>query len=338
YCGTTLAVDEKKIELARESGERIIELVSSQTLPSDIMTQEAFNNAVAADMALGGSTNTTLHIPAIASEVANDLTVDLNLFDEISREVPHICSLSPAGKDTILDLHIAGGIPGVLKTIEDLIDTDLITVNGKTIKENIEDIGDIDRTVIHPLDKPVHKEGGIAILKGNLAPNGSVVKQGAVDDDMMYHEGIAKVFNSEEEATKSIFNGEIEEGDILVIKYEGPKGGPGMREMLNPTSALAGIGLKKVALITDGRFSGGTRGPCLGHVSPEAMEDGPIAAVQPGDKITIDIKNREINVDLSDEEIKNRISKAEHPKKELSGWLKFYQKLVSSADEGAIFK
>ncbi|MDR3223648.1 MAG: dihydroxy-acid dehydratase [Methanobrevibacter sp.] len=339
YCGTTLATDKKKVEIAIETGKTIIDLVEKQILLSDILTDKAFNNCIAVDMALGGSTNTTLHIPAIANEIkTNNLEVDLDLFDKISREVPHICSISPAGNDTILDLHNAGGIPGVLKTIESKLYTNLITVNGKTIEENLKNVQDIDRKIIRSIDNPVHNEGGIAILKGNLSPNGSVVKQAAVDDDMLYHKGHAKVFNSEEEVVESILNGWIEEGDILVIRYEGPKGGPGMREMLNPTSALAGMSIKKVALITDGRFSGGTRGPCIGHISPEAIENGLISIIENGDLIEIDIKNRKLELELDDVEIKNRVSKLNHPKKELSGWLNVYQKLVSSADKGAILK
>ncbi|MDR2874083.1 MAG: dihydroxy-acid dehydratase [Methanobrevibacter sp.] len=339
YCGTTLAVDKKKIEIALESGKTIMDLIKNQILPSNILNQEAFNNSIAVDMALGGSTNTTLHIPAIASEVKNsNLKVDLNLFDKISRVIPHICSISPAGKDTILDLHNAGGIPAVLKTLSPKIITNLSTVNGKTIEENLINVKDIDRTVIRSLDAPVHKEGGISILKGNLAPNGSVIKQAAVDEDMLLHKGPAKVFNCEEEAVDSILNEQIEEGHVIVIRYEGPKGGPGMREMLNPTSALSGMSIKKVAIITDGRFSGGTRGPCIGHISPEAMEDGPIATIKEGDIITIDIKNRTLNLEISEEELKKRTAEINHPKKELSGWLNVYQKLVTSADKGAIFK
>ncbi len=266
------------------------------------------------------------------------IQVDLELFDKVSKFVPHIASMSPAGKDTMLDLHEAGGIPGVLKTIESKIHTDSITCNGKTIKENIENVEVKNTGVIRPIKNPVHDEGGIAILKGNLAPNGSVIKQAAVEDDMMYHKGPAKVFNSEEESVEAIFNGKIVEGDIVVIRCEGPRGGPGMREMLNPTSAIMGLGIKNVALITDGRFSGGTRGPCVGHVSPEAMSGGPIGGLIDGDLIEIDIKNRKINVDLSDDEIKERIANSNLPKRKIKGWLNIYQKSVSSADKGAILR
>ncbi len=338
-CATTLAADEDKFKIAKKSGKRIVGMIEEELAPSKIVTQKAFENALAVDMALGGSSNTALHIPAIASEFEDKgIKVDLELFDLISKNVPHIASMSPAGKDTMLDLHEAGGIPAVLKSIKDKINTDLITCNGLTIEENIKDIEVKNRDVIRSIDNPVHDEGGIAILKGNLAPNGSVIKQAAVEDDMMYHKGPAKVFNSEEESVEAIFNGKVVEGDIVVIRCEGPKGGPGMREMLNPTSAIMGLGIKNVALITDGRFSGGTRGPCVGHVSPEAMSGGPIAGLIDGDIIEIDIKNRKINVDLSDDEIKERIENAELPKRKVKGWLNIYQKSVSSADKGAILR
>ena len=336
-CATTHADTEENNQMAYESGKQIIELFEKDIKPSDILTQESFNNAIAIDMALGGSSNTALHIPAIASEVEG-IDVDLELFDKISREVPHITLISPAGEDTMMDLHLAGGIPAVLKTLEDKINTSQLTVTGKSIEENLKDVENKNTDVIHPLDNPVHADGGIAILKGNIAPNGSVVKKGAVAEELMYLKGPAKVFHSEEEVTEAIFNHEIEERDIVVIIYEGPKGGPGMREMLNSTSALAGMGIKDVGLITDGRFSGGTRGPCIGHVSPEAMASGPIAAVQNGDIIEIDIKNRSINVELTDEEIAKRLENVKHPKKDIDGWLSIYQKLVQSADSGAILR
>ena len=336
-CATTHAKTEENNNIAFESGKQIVQLVKDDIKPSDILTQEAFNNAIAVDMALGGSSNTALHIPALASEV-DGVDVDLELFDEISRKVPHIALISPAGEDTMMDLHLAGGIPAVLKTLEDKIDTSQLTVTGKTIKENLETVENKNTDVIHPLDNPVHEDGGIAILKGNLAPNGSVVKKGAVADNLMHLKGPAKVYNSEEEVTKAIFDHEISEGDIVVIRYEGPKGGPGMREMLNPTSALAGMNIKDVGLITDGRFSGGTRGPCIGHVSPEAMENGPIAAIQNGDIIEIDINKRLIHVELTDEEIEKRLKEVKHPESDVDGWLALYQKLVHSADTGAILR
>ena len=338
-CATTHAVDENKLKIAKDSGKQIISMVGQDLTPSKIMTQESFENSIAVDMALGGSSNTALHIPAIASELEDfDLLVNLDLFEKISRNVPHIASISPAGNHTMLDLHKAGGIPGVLKAIEEKIDTGTITCTGKTIKENIQDIKIKNPDVIRSIDSPVHKEGGIAILKGNLAPNGSVIKQAAVDEDMMYHKGPVKVFNSEEDTIEAIFKGKINEGDIVVIRCEGPKGGPGMREMLNPTAAIVGRNIKNVALITDGRFSGGTRGPCVGHISPEAKSGGPIAGLQNGDIVEIDIKNRSVNVDLSEEEIKNRIATANLPDKDLKGWLNIYRKCVSSADKGAILR
>ena len=336
-CATTHADTEENNQMAFESGKQIIELIEKDIKPSDILTQEAFNNAIAIDMALGGSSNTALHIPAIAHEV-DGVEVDLELFDKISREVPHIALISPAGEDTMMDLHLAGGIPAVLKTLGDKINTSPMTVTGKSIKENLENVENKNTDVIHTLDNPVHEDGGIAILKGNIAPNGSVVKKGAVAEELMHLRGPAKVYKSEEEVTEAIFNHEIEERDIVVIIYEGPKGGPGMREMLNSTSALAGMGIKDVGLITDGRFSGGTRGPCIGHVSPEAMALGPIAAVQNGDIIEIDINNRSINVELTDEEIAERLKSVKHPESDVDGWLKLYQKLVQSADSGAILR
>lgn len=338
-CATTHALDKENEEMAYNSGRRIVEMVEEDLKPSDIMTQESFNNAIAVDMALGGSSNTALHLPALASEFSDyGVEVDLELFDEISKKVPHIALISPAGEDTMRDLHNAGGIPAVLKAIESKIDTSVVTCTGKTIAENISDVEVLDSGVIHPIDNPVHADGGIAILKGNIAPNGSVVKKGAVAEDLMYLKGPAKVFTCEEDVTEAIFDHKIEEGDIIVIAYEGPKGGPGMREMLNPTSAIVGMGIKNVGLITDGRFSGGTRGPCIGHVSPEAMADGPIAAIEDGDIIEIDIENRSINVELTDDEIAERLAKREIPKKDVDGWLALYRQLVSSADKGAILK
>jgi dihydroxy-acid dehydratase len=246
--------------------------------------------------------------------------------------------LSPAGENTILDLHNAGGIPGVLKTIESKINTDCLTCLGTTVSENLEGVEVKDENVIHPMDNPIHGVGGLAILKGNIAPNGSIVKSAAVPDDLMQLKGPAKVFNSEEDVTEAIFGHKVKDGDILIIRCEGPKGGPGMREMLNPTSAIVGMGLKNVGLITDGRFSGGTRGPCIGHVSPEAMSDGPIGLLKDGDIINIDITNRTLNAELSDEEFKERAKNIKLPEKEVKGWLEIYRKCVSSADKGAIMR
>ena len=304
-----------------------------------IMTQNAFENAVAVDMALGGSSNTTLHMPAIANELSEKgIGVDLQLFDDLSKKIPHITSISPAGVHSLLDLDKAGGIPGVLKVLDDKIDMNTLTCTGVSLKENIKDAKVLDTNVIRSLDNPIHSEGGIAILKGNLAPKGSVIKQGAVKADMMKHEGPAKVYDSEEDCVKSIFKGEINEGDVIVIRYEGPKGGPGMREMLNPTSAIAGMEIKSVALITDGRFSGGTRGPCVGHISPEAMAGGPLAAVKNGDNIKIDIPNRILELDVTDIEIKKRIKKIVKPDRNVKGYLARYMKLATSADEGAVLR
>ena len=339
YCATTHAVAGKKIRLARESGEQILELIKYNITPSKIMTQSAFENAVAVDLALGGSSNTTLHVPAIANELLDHgIVVDLDLFDDMSRKIPHITSISPSGVHTMLDLDKAGGIPGVLKVLESKLDMEVMTCTARSLEENIKDAKVIDENVIRPLNNPIHSEGGIAILKGNLAPKGSVIKQGAVDQDMMVHEGPAKVYASEEECVESIFNGDVIEGDVIVIRYEGPKGGPGMREMLNPTSAISGMGIKSVALITDGRFSGGTRGPCVGHISPEAMVGGPIAAVNNGDIIKIDIPNRILEFNVSEAEIKNRIKMAVKPDRKVKGSLARYMKLVTSADEGAVLR
>ena len=296
-CATALALSDEKKDLAVASGKRIVEMVKEDLKPSDIMTQAAFENAIAMDMALGGSSNTALHIPAIAYELEEKgVHADLDLFDEISDKVAHIALLSPAGQDTMADLHNDGGIPAVLKTIESKLDTSVMTCTGKTLEENLKSAKVTGNGVIHSLDDPIHEAGGLTVLKGNLAPNGSIVKSAAVPEDLMHLKGPAKVYNSEEDAVEAIFNHELNEGDILVIRCEGPKGGPGMREMLNPTSAIMGMGIKNVGLITDGRFSGGTRGPCIGHVSPEAMSGGPIAAILDGDIIEIDITNGKLSV------------------------------------------
>ncbi len=338
-CATTPAVDAQKMRIARSSGARIVEMIAEDLTPSKIMNQTAFENAVALDMALGGSSNTALHIPAIASELEDKgVKVDLSLFDRMSKNIPHITSISPAGEHMIIDLHQAGGIPAVLKVLESKLNLETITCTGKTLQENIKTAEVRDGSVIRPLDNPFHREGGIAVLKGNLAPDGSVIKQGAVSEDMMTHTGPARVFESEEECVDSIFQGKIKEGDVIVIRYEGPRGGPGMREMLNPTSAISGMSIESVALITDGRFSGGTRGPCIGHVSPEAMADGPLAAVREGDIIHIDIPARLLEIELSPQEIEHRIASSQKPHRELKGWLARYQKLATSADKGAILR
>ena len=339
YCATTHAVDAKKRRIARQSGAQIIELLNKNITPSKIMTQEAFENAIAADLTLGGSTNTTLHIPAIASELEDKgVNITLDSFEELSKKVPHITKLRPSGVHSLLDLDNAGGIPAVLKVIEGKINPDVLTCTGKTLGENIKDAEVADDKVIRPLSNPYDKEGGIAILKGNLAPRGSVVKVAAVNEDMKIHEGPAKVFDGEDDCITAIFNHEIKEGDVVVIRYEGPKGGPGMREMLNPTSAISGMGLKSVALITDGRFSGGTRGPCIGHISPEAMEKGPIAALKDGDIIKIDMNKGILEANIDDEELKKRLENIVMPDKKVKGWLSRYRKMASSADKGAVLR
>jgi len=337
-CATALAVSSLKVRIAKKSGERIVKMVEENLKPSDILTREAFENAITTDMALGGSTNAVLHIKAIANEA--DVPLPLKVFDDIARRTPHLCDMRPSGPYDLEELDNAGGIPAVMKVLEDHLHLDAITVTGKTVEENIKDAVVYDTNVIRPLNNPVHKEGGIAILTGNLAPHGSVVKVTAISPKILVHEGPAKVFNSEEEAMKAILNKEIKEGDVVVIRYEGPKGGPGMREMLSPTAAIAGMGLSEsVVLITDGRFSGATRGPCIGHVSPEAAEGGPIAVLKDGDVIEIDIPKRRINVKLSEEEQKSRFSEWKpKPPKIRKGYLRRYWYLVQSADKGGTFR
>ncbi|XHH08335.1 MAG: dihydroxy-acid dehydratase [Candidatus Bathyarchaeia archaeon] len=305
YCGTTMATSARKVRLARQTGRRIVKLVEENIKPSDILTLEAFKNAVSVDMALGGSTNTTLHLPAIAKEAG--VKLPLSMFDEIGRKVPHICSMIPSGTYAIEDLDAAGGVPAVMNQIKTLLNLDIQTVSGK-VSENIKNATVLDQEVIRPLSNPVHAEGGIAILTGNLAPKGSVIKTAGVSPKMQKHTGPAKVYDSENEALTAIRGKQISPGDVVVIRYEGPKGGPGMPEMLFPTATIAGMGLSEsVALITDGRFSGATRGGSIGHVAPEAFDGGPIAILENGDSITIDIPNRVLKVNLSDEEIKARL-------------------------------
>lgn len=336
-CATAHAVSDTKVEIARASAKKIFTLIEKDIKPSDILTQEAFENAIIVDLALGGSTNTALHIPAIASEVEG-VNVTIDLFDKLSHEVPYICSIRPGGNNRMIDVENAGGIPAVMKNLESLLHNDCITCTSQSIKENLADVDDIDYDVIHTLDDPVRSEGGIAVLYGNVAPNGCVIKQGAVNEDMLVHSGPCKVFNSEEECVTAIENDEIVDGDVVVIRYEGPKGGPGMREMLNPTAAIMGRELFHVALITDGRFSGGSRGPCVGHISPEAAEGGPIGAIRDGDTVSINVKERTIKLELTDDEIQERLSKVKPVERNLKGWLKQYQKLATSADKGAILK
>jgi len=301
------------------------------------MTKNAFENAIRIDMALGGSTNTTLHIPAIAHEAGIALPVEM--FDKISRGTPHVCNMLPGGHHYLEDLDAAGGIPGVLSRFKDML-KDSPTVSGRSIIELAQSGRVSNDDVIRSLDKAYHKEGGIAVLSGNLAPNGSVVKQTAVSDKMMKFDGTAIVFDSEEEAMKAILTGKVKAGHVIVIRYEGPKGGPGMREMLSPTSAISGMGLgESVVLLTDGRFSGGTRGPCIGHISPEAAEGGPIAVVRNGDRIVLDIPNRKLEIKLSKTEIKKRLAKWKPREPKIKyGWLARYAKVVTSANTGAIVK
>ena len=336
--GTIPAVYSARIELAKHAGMQVMECVRKNIRPRDILTADAFENAIAADMAIGCSTNSMLHIPAIANEC--DIKIDLSHVNEISERTPNICHLAPAGPTYMEDLYEAGGIYGVLKTLLDggLINGDVMTVTGKTMKENLEDVQVFDRDVIRSLDNPFTKTGGLAILKGNLAPDGCVVKRSAVAPEMLVHEGPARCFNSEEDAIAFIYSGKVQKGDVIVIRYEGPAGGPGMREMLSPTSAIAGAGLDKdVALITDGRFSGATRGASIGHVSPEAVSGGTIAYVKDGDIISINIPEYKIELKISDGELEERKKTMElPPRKELKGCIKRYAASVSSADKGAI--
>ena len=336
--GTIPAVYSSRLELAKHAGMTVVDLVKKDIKPLDIMTEKAFYNALAADMAVGCSTNTMLHLPAIANECG--IKLDHDMANGISEKTPNICHLAPAGHTYMEDLNEAGGIPVVLKELESggLINTDCMTVTGKTLKENLEKVQRTDGSVIRPLSNPFSKTGGIAVLKGNLAKDGCVVKRSAVAEEMLVHSGKARVFNSEEEAIKVIYDGGINPGDVVVIRYEGPAGGPGMREMLSPTSAIAGMGLDKtVALITDGRFSGATRGASIGHISPEAANGGLIAYVHEGDTINIDIPNNSITLEVSEEEIESRKKTDKILKKEnLTGYLKRYAKAVSSADKGAI--
>lgn len=338
--GTIPANTGARIALAKRAGMQVMEMVRRGIKPRDIMTKEAFINAITVDMGMAGSTNTVLHLPAIAHEAG--IKLELDLFDEISRKTPYLTKLSPSGHHHVEDLHEAGGIPALMKELsrKGLLNLDLITVTGKTVGENIASAQILNAEVIHPIENPYRETGGLAILKGNLAPDGAVVKEAAVAPEMLYHEGPAKVFDSEEEVTEAIYSGKVQKGDVLVIRYEGPKGGPGMREMLSPTSSIAGMGLDKdVALITDGRFSGATRGASIGHVSPEAMEGGPIALLQDGDIIRIDIRQRRLDVLLSEEELDRRRANWQKPEPKVkTGYLSRYARLVTSASTGAVLK
>ena len=336
--GTIPAVYSERIRLAKHAGMKVMELLKNNVRPSDIMTKKAFLNCLTVDMALGCSTNTMLHLPPIAHEAGVELNMDIA--NEISAKTPNLCHLAPAGPTYMEDLNEAGGVYAVMNELskKGLLYEDQITVTGKTVGENIKDVHNLNPEVIRPIDNPYMAQGGIAVLKGNIAPDTGIVKQSAVVPEMMVHEGPARVFDCEEDAIKAIKGGDIVPGDVVVIRYEGPKGGPGMREMLNPTSAIAGMGLgDSVALITDGRFSGASRGASIGHVSPEAAVGGPIALIEEGDIIKIDIPNNSLNVDVSDEELAKRKEKWQPREPKITdGYLRRYAALVTSGNRGAV--
>ncbi len=332
YCSTSPCPSSRKLRIAKQSGKRVVELVRQDLKPLDFVNERSFENAITMDMLVGGSTNTVLHLPAIAKEAG--IKLSLNLFDEISRRTPHIVSIDPASKEMVFDLDESGGVPMLIKKAKKYFH-DEMTVSGKTLYEIAEMAVLRGRDIIASPDNPLHKEGGIAILKGNLAENGAVIKAAAVSEDMMKFEGVAKVYDSEKEALNAILDGKVEEGDVVVIRYMGPKGAPGMPEMLLPTAAISGLGLERVALITDGRFSGATRGPCIGHVSPEAAVGGNIALVEEGDTISIDIPARKLEVKVSDDELAERRAKWKPIERKLKGYLAKYAKLVMGAEEGA---
>ena len=338
--GSIPAVYAKRVRLAKQAGMQVMKLLKENIRPLDILTPAAFENALRVDMALGCSTNTVLHLPAIANEAG--IRLPLELINSISEKVPNLCHLAPAGAHHMQDLDRAGGVYAVMKTLLDagLLDGSLPTVTGRKVAENLSDVRVWDQDVIRPVSDPYSQSGGLAILFGSLAPNGSVVKKSAVAPGMLKHKGPARVFDSEEAAIEAIMGGMITAGDVVVIRYEGPAGGPGMREMLSPTSAIAGMGLdKEVALVTDGRFSGATRGAAIGHISPEACNGGPIAFVREGDTITIDIPNFRLDVDISQEELERRKAQTDYRRqKELKGYLARYARRVSSADKGAIIE
>ena len=337
-CATPPAVSAERLRIAKATGERVVGLVKEDLKPRDILSPDSFENAIMVDMALGGSTNTVLHVTAIANEAEVDLP--LSTFDKLSRRVSHICSMIPSGPYDMKELDEAGGIPAVMKQLENTLNLNAATVTGKTLKENIASAVVLNPEVIRSLDNPVHKEGGIAVLTGNLAPDGSVVKAAGISSNMMVHQGPAKIFDSEEDAMTAIMNKKIQKGDVVVVRYEGPKGGPGMREMLSPTATIAGMGLSEsVALITDGRFSGATRGPCIGHVAPEAAVGGPIGLLEEGDIIEIDVPKRKLGVKLSDEELCKRAKSwtAKEPNVK-TGYLVRYSQLVQSAHKGSVLK
>jgi len=340
--GTIPAVMSARVRLAKQAGMQVMEMLERDIKPRDIVTEKSVHNAVTMDMALGCSTNTTLHLPALFAEAGLDLK--LEMFNEISRKTPNLCKLSPAGPHFMEDLEESGGIPAVMSELvkKDLLNLDVMTVTGKTLGENLKDLDAkvTNNEIVRPIDNPYSEEGGIAILYGNIAPEGCCVKQSAVAPEMMQNTGTAKVFISEEETVEAILGGKIEPGDVVVVLYEGPKGGPGMREMLTPTSAIAGMGLgESVALITDGRFSGGTRGAAIGHISPEAAAGGPVGLIRNGDRIEIDIPNRSINLLVDEAELEERKKTHEPVIKEVkSAFLRRYAKLVTSASRGAVYE
>ena len=336
-CGLAHAVSAKKRRIAKQSGRRIVEMLKEGLTPRDIMTREAIRNAISVSMAMGASTNSTLHLPAIAREA--DIDISLADFDELSRKVPYLCNIKPSGAHPLIDLEDCGGIPAVMKAVEPLLDTSVKTVTGKTLAEDLAEVEQVENDVLFSLERPKKPEGGLAILRGSLAPNGAVVKQSGVKPSMYHFEGHARVFTSMEDACEAVSGGKINQGDVLVIRYEGPKGGPGMREMHMVTSLIVGRGMDEMcALVTDGRFSGSTRGPCIGHVSPEAAAGGPIAIVEDGDPILIDIPSRTLELQIPEEEIKRRFENWKPLRKDRTPALNRYASLVTSADEGAVLR
>ena len=336
YMATAPSTGDQRMRLAHETGQKIMKLLQEGITPSSILTENAFRNAITVDMALGGSTNTVLHLPAIAHELG--LELDLDLFDEISRRTPHICNMAPAGPNKINDLHDAGGIPAVMGELGDRIDAKVLTVSAEALENRLAHANVVDSEVIRPASDPVHPEGGIAILRGSLAPDACVAKVAAMSPRMMVFEGSARVYDREEDAVEAIHRGMVRAGDAVIIRYEGPKGGPGMREMLTATSAMVGYGLEEsVALLTDGRFSGATRGPCIGHISPEASAGGPIGLVEDGDRIVINVPERRIELDVPEEVLARRREawKPLEPRVK-KGYLARYASMVSSADKGAV--
>ncbi len=334
-CSTISAVASSRKRIAKRTGERIVDMVNEGLNSNKIMNESSIINGIKYILAVGGSSNAVLHMPAIARQLGIEMTMDI--FDELSKKTPLLSKLKPASKYTLRDFHSVGGVQSFLKALSPLLDTSVMTVTGKTMEENLELVKFKENAVIKTLDNPLSDEGGIAVLKGNLAPKGAVVKQSGVSEKMMVHKGPARIANNEEEVRDLLMNGKVNHGDVLVIRYEGPKGGPGMRELSIPAALLVGMGFgDSVAMITDARYSGATRGPCIGYVTPEAADGGPIAIVEEGDIISIDIPNRKLNIEITDEEIKRRLMEWEYvPQKEVKGFLKTYQRIVSPANEGA---